>query len=423
MGLLDVFRRSSPASQMGDCARRFLARRCPTAKVEQAGTVFRVTWEAGGARVTWDVTELVPLVGHYPRWPTEVEEHFERFLRSPAAGPHAPPPAGLPPSPPPATDEERIAVARRRLEPLAPQLDLQAITRSALAEVLHEVGHVAPIDELPGFSPTQTTMAEREKALGRRSNVEALLEATERDPSETNLRVLSDALMERGDPHGELIRLELDGGVPERIEQLRVVVAGSSHGAIARWERGFAAATTALTPPAAARELFARPVGRLLRRVHLSSNENPLMVPSRIDPAVRGTLLSLPLNCEEVDVEGVGARSEMNALMPLPVGPILTLCPKLKVLNLGSLPLSLSPGQGPLLEFFQGTVRAAGDVFELDLPRIEAFTLYAATPTIPPPSAWRARFPSLTHLRLGGPANAALVHQAAGFAAQGIVVT
>ncbi|MCU0699374.1 MAG: hypothetical protein MUC96_22955 [Myxococcaceae bacterium] len=93
------------------------------------------------------------------------------------------------------------------------------------------------------------------------------------------------------------------------------------------------------------------------------------------------------------------------------------------MLNLASLPLAPSPGRGGRLEFFQGAVHAAEDVFGLEVPRIEAFTLVVGTPAIPPPGAWRARFPTLTHLRLEGAAAPASSQHAAEFAAQGITLT
>jgi hypothetical protein len=415
MGLLDFFRRPSPERQIGECARSYLARRCPTAKVEQQGAVLWIVWEAGLQAVTWDTTELVPLVGHYARWHTEVEEHFERFLASPAAGPRAPAPKRLEPapaSPPVPSEAERLAEARQILRGHGFSGAAHSLERPRRPDEVPE--------ELPEFSPARLSPLEVEHALGTPSTVDTLYGLVQRAPSDANKKVLADALLERGDPHGELITLELAGRSDARVLELRAALAGSSAAAIERWVHGFADATKPLVPVPLAIELFERPISRLLRIVSITYNVQVGDPQAGVDPAIRGALLMVPSACEELDVEGMGTRSQLHQLLPFPLDVLLTRCPRLRVLNAGSLPLIISHGRGTHLELLQARVANLAELFALHLPNLEALVLFAMTPALPPPSEWRTRFPRLTHLHLPGLSPDLISRGRASFRAAGI---
>lgn len=122
---------------------------------------------------------------------------------------------------------------------------------------------------------------------------EAVLAAPDDDHA---LHVLADALMERGDPHGELIRLQLAGdeaGAARHLERHADELLGDAR-YLAEWSlrftRGFLA-TLRVETAADLQKALDRPVSRLLREVRVSSlpvltQELEPAEPGPIGPAV-----------------------------------------------------------------------------------------------------------------------------------------
>lgn len=102
------------------------------------------------------------------------------------------------------------------------------------------------------------------------------------------LRVLADALMERGDPHGELIRLQLAGdeaGANEHLAKHAQALLGTHEIAAwsARFARGFLSSIR-LETVGEFEALVTRPAGRLLREVRVAAHS---MMGTELDPIDR----------------------------------------------------------------------------------------------------------------------------------------
>lgn len=99
---------------------------------------------------------------------------------------------------------------------------------------------------------------------------EAVLGAPDDDRA---LCVLADALMERGDPHGELIRLQLAGTDPsEHLARHAAELLRDPH-RLRTWSPTFARgfiSSVQVTSAAELEAVIARPVGKLLRKVDIS---------------------------------------------------------------------------------------------------------------------------------------------------------
>ena len=185
---------------------------------------------------------------------------------------------------------------------------------------------------------------------------EAVLGAPDDDQA---LLVLADALMERGDPHGELIRLQLAGDEEGALRHIATHAAQLLGDALhlaswsPRFDRGFLQEVR-LATASDFEAVIARPIGRLLRQISITPlSINPLMV-EPIERLVGGLAARAPRTLHSL-------RFGSSGLTPghpgeLEIAPLTSRLTSLTTLTLaswalrdrkqGENPLS-APGTGP----------------------------------------------------------------------------
>ncbi|MFT3709033.1 MAG: hypothetical protein QM817_15405 [Archangium sp.] len=154
----------------------------------------------------------------------------------------------------------------------------------------------------------------------------AVLEHPEDDRA---LSVLSDALSEQGDPHGELIRMGLAPDVDLDAVHLFVAThATELLGDVSRlhhwapvFERGFISRAGTVSTARELEALLTRPVGRLLRELRV--NEPPSQV-------VKAVIRSAPVLLQRLTM-----TSAVEEESPFALAPLLEALPRLERLHLG----------------------------------------------------------------------------------------
>jgi uncharacterized protein (TIGR02996 family) len=173
---------------------------------------------------------------------------------------------------------------------------------------------------------------------------EAVLAAPDDDRA---LQVLADALMETGDPHGELIRLQLSGdeeGAREHIVRHAAELLGEDT-YLQLWSPRFSRGFVEDVHVATAAELdavTARPIGRLLRHVHVRAG---MMEPVQriVSVLARGprTITSLGFETD--------AGAEEPGPGTLELAPLTSRLTSLETMSLGSWPLRFEGAASPSL--------------------------------------------------------------------------
>ncbi|MFZ5442733.1 MAG: hypothetical protein ACOZQL_22175 [Myxococcota bacterium] len=219
------------------------------------------------------------------------------------------------------------------------------------------------------------------------------------------LRVLGDALLDAGDPHGELIQLQLAPDVDRELVDRHVAthaarLLGDERRLLAwslSFARGFVFAAGPLIEPAELDALLGLPIAKLLRRLRLEEVSPQL---------VERLLAHAPAALEELWLVGAASTRQPGAESTgQPIAPLLATLPHLETLLLQGLRPDFTDARSARLELL--FLDAQAGVRGLESARLEA--LRELTVTLPfrqleLPLALLAGevTPKLRHLSVGG---------------------
>lgn len=181
------------------------------------------------------------------------------------------------------------------------------------------------------------------------------------------LLVLADALMERGDPHGELIRLQLTGdeAAAEHIATHATELLGDES-YLDLWSPQFSRGFLEQVHVAMAAELevvIARPIGRLLRHVHVRAG---MMEPIQ---RIVGVLAHGPRTIASLGFETGGPGT-------LEVAPLTSRLTSLETMSLGSWPLRFEGAASASLRKLTISLRdPVTGLGEARFPRLQSLAL------------------------------------------------